>query len=107
MRKSKIFAVYVAFNIVALGIIFSHAYLRLKDEGPSLLMKREMARRFELTDLCLFTEARYTRNPSMADWSSPFQDHPTSLEHFPSGTIVTPPRHVQTHELVGKAEKYR
>jgi hypothetical protein len=41
----------------------------------------------------LFTEARYTRHPSQADLHSAFQDHPLALEHFPSGSLITPPRH--------------
>ena len=49
-----------------------------------------------LTDLCLFTEARYTRHPSMTDLNTPFQDHPMSLEHFPSGAIMAPPPHLKT-----------
>ena len=44
-----------------------------------------------LTDLCLSTEARYTRNPSQADRFAAFQDHPHSLEHFPSGALLPPP----------------
>jgi hypothetical protein len=28
----------------------------------------------------------------MADLHAPFQDSPLSLEHFPSGSLVTPPR---------------
>ena len=44
-----------------------------------------------LTDLCLFTEARYTRHLSQADLHSAFQAHPLALEHFPSGAIVLPP----------------
>ena len=40
-----------------------------------------------LTDLCLSTEARYTRNPAVSDPLAPFMDHPGSLEHFPSGTF--------------------
>ena len=51
----------------------------------------ELVEELLLTDLCLFTEARYTRNPAMADLHSPFQDHPLSLEHFPSGSLVMPP----------------
>jgi hypothetical protein len=27
----------------------------------------------------------------MADRFAPFQDHPTALEHFPSGSLITPP----------------
>jgi hypothetical protein len=53
---------------------------------------RIMVQNLRLTDLCLFTEARYTRHPSMADLHSAFQDHPLSLEHFPSGSLTTPPR---------------
>ena len=45
----------------------------------------------KLTDLCLFTEARYTRHLSQADLHSAFQDHPLGLEHFPTGSLVPPP----------------
>jgi hypothetical protein len=44
-----------------------------------------------LTDLALFTEARYTRNPALADLHSAFQDGPLTFEHFPSGSLVAPP----------------
>ena len=44
-----------------------------------------------LTDLSLFTEARYTRHPSQADLHSAFQDHPLALEHFPTGSLMVPP----------------
>lgn len=54
-----------------------------------------MARRLELTDLALFTEARYTRHLSQADLNTPFQDSPLSLEHFPSGSIIMPPAHIK------------
>lgn len=51
---------------------------------------RQQVSELELTDLCLFTEARYTRHLSQADLHSAFQDHPVALEHFPSGSLVTP-----------------
>lgn len=44
-----------------------------------------------LTDLCLTTEARYTRHPAVADRHAPFQEHPGALEHFPSGALILPP----------------
>ncbi|MBI5119453.1 MAG: hypothetical protein HZA67_00495 [Rhodospirillales bacterium] len=50
--------------------------------------------RLELTDLVLFTEARYTRNLALADRFSAFQDHPMAFEHFPSGSVALPPRHL-------------
>lgn len=45
-----------------------------------------------LTDLALFDDARYTRNPSLADLHSAFQDGPAAFEHFPSGSLIAPPR---------------
>jgi len=52
---------------------------------------RQLVVALGLTDLCLFTEARYTRHISQADLHSAFQEHPLALEHFPSGAIVPPP----------------
>ena len=59
--------------------------------APGARVQAELAKRLGLTDLCLFTEARYTRHLSQADWHSAFQDHPGALEHFPSGSLVPPP----------------
>jgi hypothetical protein len=71
--------------------MFVHASFRRDSEVRFIKEKMEMAQRFELTDLCLFTEASYTRHLSQADLHTPFQDSPMSLEHFPSGSIATPP----------------
>lgn len=64
---------------------------------------RAVARDLGLTDPALFGEARYTRHPSQADLASAFQDAPASLDHFPAGSLVAPPRgfgtgHVGTGE---------
>lgn len=56
-----------------------------------------LVRTLGLTDLCLFTEARYTRHPSQADLFTAFQDHPAALEHFPSGSLLTPPAFLKEH----------
>ena len=45
-----------------------------------------------LTDLALWTEARFTRHPSQADCFTPFQNGPGTLDQFPSGTWLTPNR---------------
>ncbi len=55
---------------------------------------RSLVRELGLSDLSLFTEARYTRHPSQADWHTPFQDHPAALEHFPTGLLLMPPPHL-------------
>ena len=59
--------------------------------GKFDLIPAGYSRRYQLTDLNLFNEARYTRHLSQADLHSPFQDHPTALEHFPSGSLARPP----------------
>jgi hypothetical protein len=55
-----------------------------------LRARRELVSSLSLTDLSLWTEARYTRHPSMADLFSPFQDNPASFEHFPAGSLMAP-----------------
>ena len=79
-------------NIVLFSLLMLHG--RVKQGEAALLLEpcHEIARELQLTDLCLFTEARYTRHPAMADLHAAFQDHPLALEHFPSGSLVPPPR---------------
>jgi hypothetical protein len=57
--------------------------------------RRQLVTDLRLTDLCLFTEARYTRHLSQADLHSAFQEHPLALEHFPSGSMLLPPPMLQ------------
>ncbi|PKN64691.1 MAG: hypothetical protein CVU57_13880 [Deltaproteobacteria bacterium HGW-Deltaproteobacteria-15] len=59
--------------------------------------KREV-RELQLTDICLFTGARYARHLSQADLHSAFQDHPMAMEHFPSGSLVLPPQHLLSNK---------
>ena len=58
-----------------------------RDDLPQL---RELTTRLHLSDLALWTEARYTRHPSQTDLFSAFQDSPGAPEHFPAGSIVSP-----------------
>ena len=92
MRRSTFFLFYLLVQVLLLGLMFAHASYREKAGGPFLREKSEMVKKYDLTDLCLFTEANYTRHLSQADLYTPFQDHPLSLEHFPSGSILMPPQ---------------
>jgi len=97
-RCSTLFLGSTAGLALTLGGIFLHASGEVRASRPVFARKAALARQLELTDLCLFTEASYTRHPSMTDPSTPFQDAPMSLEHFPSGGLVGPPPHlVSTH----------
>jgi hypothetical protein len=79
-------------NILFLVLAMLHAGHEREHLSHAIREKEELVRTLSLTDLCLFTEARYTRHPSQADMYTPFQDHPLSLEHFPSGSLLTPHR---------------
>ena len=98
MRKSSLFIAFTAGSVVCLALLFAHGAAERRRQAPVLDEKRILVERLGLTDLCLFTDARYTRNPAMADRSSPFQDNPLSLDYFPSGSVLPPPPHMRSHE---------
>jgi hypothetical protein len=91
LRKSNLFLFFLVGNIALLFLLFVHAGYRQKADATVLRQKTEMVRALGLTDICLFTEASYTRHLSQADIHTPFQDSPVSLEHFPSGALAMPP----------------
>lgn len=99
MRKSSLFIAFTAGSVVCLALLFAHGAAEKRGQVPVLDEKKILVERLGLTDLCLFTDARYTRNPAVADRSSPFQDNPLSLDYFPSGSVFPPPPHLRSHEL--------
>jgi hypothetical protein len=93
-RKSTLFLVFLTAEMIFAAGLFFHAARERKASLPLLQERAGVVRRLALTDPALFTDARYSRHPSMADWSTPFQDYPGSLEHFPSGSLLMPPPHL-------------
>lgn len=93
-RKSPLFLAFLAAAAAALGASLAHSRFAGEAGGPRLEAGRRLAEGLGLTDLCLFTDARYTRHSSVADVHSAFQDYPLSFEHFPSGSLVGPPPHL-------------
>ena len=92
MRKSTIYLAFITGCMIALAVLFSiHPLLSAPYHTKILAEKKQLVQKLGLTDLCLFTEARYTRHLSQADLHSAFQDHPMGFEHFPSGSMVLPP----------------
>jgi hypothetical protein len=88
--KYKIFAGILFSQIAFLLLLTCNGTVTLSRMQPRLSANRELARALQLTDLAIWTEARYTRHPSQADFFSPFQDFPACMEHFPAGTVVSP-----------------
>jgi len=73
------------------GLLAGHPLAESGRREARLALESRLVAELGLTDLCLSTEARYTRHLSQADLFSAFQDHPRSLEHFPSGALLPPP----------------
>ncbi|HMK49634.1 MAG TPA: hypothetical protein VK435_06250 [Thermodesulfovibrionales bacterium] len=90
-RKSGIFLCFIAVSLLLVSVMFVYAFFRVRSDAGTIIRQSEIVKELQLTDLCLFTEARYTRNPSQADLHAAFQDHPVSIEHFPAGSLVMPP----------------
>ncbi|MBT0666108.1 hypothetical protein KI809_17485 [Geobacter pelophilus] len=90
MRKSTSFLLVTAMSLLAFAMFSLHADYRMTKAESQRSYRSQLVKELRLTDLCLFTEARYTRHLSMADIHSAFQDHPVALEHFPSGALTRP-----------------
>ena len=89
MRNSTMFLTLICSLMLISASLVLHA--RVSRAGARTASNLELVRRLKLSDLCLFTEARYTRHPAMADRHAAFQDHPMALEHFPSGSLMSAP----------------
>ena len=89
--RYRCFAWLIALEVVVLVFLVTAGKFAVDRATPVRQCNRQLVQAFELTDLSIWTGARYTRHPSQADLFSPFQDFPGSPEHFPAGSIVPPP----------------
>jgi hypothetical protein len=74
-----------------LGLCLVHGARAGAAAGPARARRAQTVRALGLTDLCLFTDASYTRHLALADLHAPLQEHPLCLEHFPGGSLAEPP----------------
>jgi hypothetical protein len=95
LRGSTIVMLTWGVLLLACAGCLVHAGLNSSDRSTA----RELTSRLGLTDTALFNEARYTRHPALGDLSAAFQDGPASLDHFPSGSLLPPPRRVQSGQI--------
>jgi hypothetical protein len=95
MRKSTVYLAFMGLCLIVMSGLLVHASNGRRDAAGRFERSAAMVKEYRLTDLSLFTEARYTRHPSMADLNTAFQDYPFSFEHFPSGSLVPVPQVVR------------
>jgi hypothetical protein len=99
VRKVRFYTLFMGIGLVLLGLMFIHSGFLDVSREAGVNRRRHWVGKLELSDLCLFTDARYARHLSMADLHTPFQDHPLSFEHFPSGSMIGPPPHLKGNVL--------
>lgn len=95
MHRTRALAVFLLVLACAAGWLQARVLARRREVAAAGAAGAVVAARLGLTDLAIWTEARYTRHPALADRFTPFQDHPGALEHFPAGAVLPPPPHLR------------
>lgn len=103
-RPARLVLPLLAVALAGFAMSFVDAALLRERHAVRIEASHALAKRLALTDIALFTEARYTRHPSQADLHAPFQDHPLALEHFPTGSLIAPPRHEYLDRTTARAD---
>lgn len=91
MRPSHILFIILMLLVFIDGTLYLHAKRLSIDLKDDQTLQAIAVAGLGLTDLCVATEARYTRHPSVSDAMVPFMDHPGALEHFPTGSFWNAP----------------
>lgn len=91
MRRSRFYLAVLALLLTAaIGMTGWARQTANAHTERQLPAQKRLVTTLQLTDLALWSEARYTRHPAMTDLFSPFQDHPGAMEHFPAGALFAP-----------------
>lgn len=85
------FICLLALQMLTLTILIVAGHPLVDQNVPERICNRKLVQVFELTDLSLWTGARYTRHLSQADRFSAFQDGMGALERFPEGALTPLP----------------
>ena len=91
MRPAYLFLLIILLVLATDAVILDHVRARKQLYRDSSHLNNIVTAGLGLTDLCLSTEARYTRHPAVSDPMAPFMDHPGAIEHFPSGSFWAVP----------------
>ena len=91
VRKSTLVLLFFLVGMILILLTVMDANIQQGSATEAVNRSAMLVRELGLSDLALSTEARYTRHLTLADRHSAFQDHPTSFDHFPSGSIFLPP----------------
>jgi len=107
MRYSSWLAIVIAVFCLWSGLSYLHYHIRQIESEQQLKLRRQFQKAVGLPNLAITSAARYLRHYSIADLTTPFQDYPASLDHFPAGFAFAPPDYsdMPCPIIFGKLEK--
>lgn len=100
--KYKWFISFIVLECLLISCFFWYGSWQIELRKTEVQDKGKLVSKLQLTDFAIWTEARYTRHPSQADLFTPFQDFPSSMEHFPAGSIMAPPPRTDSTKITKK-----
>lgn len=100
MRRVRAFLLFTLGEVLLLGgLVGGHGAAEVRAWARRAREERAVAEALALTDLAVWTEARYTRHLSQADRFAPFQDAPGAPDLLPAGSLVPPPPFLRSPPL--------
>ena len=90
--RYRLFGCLIMLEVLVLVLLVAAGHFTAGRMTAVRRCNRQLVQVFELTDLSIWTEARYTRHLSQADVFSAFQDSMGALERFPAGALAPPMR---------------
>ena len=108
MRRSLLFgSALLGMSLLLAILLYNGNQAAATAHRQHLPAKQQLVAQLGLTDLALWSEARYTRHPSQADLFSAFQDYPGAFDHFPAGSIIPPGQPLRGTSLTIKKKEDR
>lgn len=91
LRPSTPVLLLLALELCALGLMRWDIGRGDAARRPTVQAGAQVTRWLGLTDPALFTEAHYTRHPSLHGPQAALMDLPLAPDHFPSGSLLAAP----------------
>jgi hypothetical protein len=89
--RYRFFVSLIALEVLALVYLVATGHFSAARVEPVRRHNQKLVQELVLTDLAIWTGARYTRHLSQADVFSAFQDGLGALERFPEGALAPLP----------------
>lgn len=91
LRPSTLVLLLLALQLGALALVLWDTGREHTARRHATRASAQLTRWLGLTDPALFTEAQYTRHPSLHGPQAALLDHPLAQDHFPSGSLLAAP----------------